>query len=485
VSVILVSNRVAGAKADGPVDGGLASALVQAVKASGAIWVGSSGRLSDGLRKEPLATLQALGAGAIATVDLPAAHYPGYYEGFANSALWPILHSRADLVRTDDDDFASYCEINKIMARALRPYLRPDSLFWIHDYHFLTLAREMRRLGIDRPTGFFLHTPFPDPSTFANLPHHRELARALLEYDLIGFQTKHDQVNFADYVERELDLKVLGDSLVTKTKTRLGTFPIGIDPIHFAEHATKAATRPEVSRLRASLQGGKLAIGVDRVDYSKGLENRFRAIDRLLARNPSLRRTFSCLQVAVPSRIQIDTYRRLQADITALVGDVNARHGDIDWMPIRYVSRGFPQSTLTGLYRAAHIGLVTPLHDGMNLVAKEYVASQNPLDPGVLVLSEFAGAAQQLDAALIVNPHDVDGMARALVKALGMSAEERRARWQSMMKVLEDSSIASWFSDFVTALASTAPPSLASPGEEVAPLSLMGARNDLASLITH
>jgi trehalose 6-phosphate synthase len=468
VSVILVSNRVADPKPGGPIEGGLASALIQAAKASGAIWVGTSGRLSDNNRKQPLAAVEALGSGTLARLDLPAAHYRRFYEGFSNSALWPVLHSRPDLIRTDNDDYASYRQINAFMARALPPYLKSDSLIWIHDYHFLALAEELRALEIKRPIGFFLHTPFPHRSAFVQLPHHRELVQAMLHYDLLGFQTARDQANFIDYVEHELRLAVVKGPRVAKTGTKLATFPIGIDPRAFAEQATKAAARPEVSRLRASLHGGKLAIGVDRIDYSKGLDNRFRAIDRLFTLHPRLKGDLSVLQVAVPSRGQIEAYGRLQTDLAALVGEINGRHGDIDWMPIRYVTRGFAQSTLAGLYRTAQIGLVTPLFDGMNLVAKEYVAAQNPLDPGVLVLSEFAGAAAQLDAALLVNPHDIDEMAGTIAKALSMSAEERRERWESMMAIIEETDITSWYEDFMAALAATVSPLL--EREEAAPL---------------
>jgi trehalose 6-phosphate synthase len=437
------------------------------VRKSGAIWLGASGRFSDGKRREPVASLEACGAGALARLDLPANHYHRYYEGFANSGLWPVLHARPDLISTNDEDYQSYCEINAIVARALRTYLKSDSLIWIHDYHFLGVAQELRKLGVDRPAGLFLHTPFPDRSIFAKLPHHRELARAMLGYDVLGFQTAHDQANFADYAAQELGVRVVDGSLIAQTRTRLGAFPIGIDPRAFAEQATKAAARPEVARLRASLNGGRLAVGVDRIDYSKGLGNRFRSIDRLLEAEPRLKRELTVLQIAVPSRGQIEAYRQLQSDVATLVGEINGRHGDVDWAPIRYVNKGFAQSTLAGIYRTAQIGLVTPLCDGMNLVAKEYVAAQNPLDPGVLVLSEFAGAAAQLDAAVLVNPYDVDAMARATMTALTMSAEERRERWQAMMTTLEEADIGSWYMDFVSALEGIAPP-LVGPEEPVA-----------------
>jgi trehalose 6-phosphate synthase len=452
VTSILVSNRVVSPKADGPVEGGLASALLQAVRNSGAIWVGTRIGQSETGRKEPLAALEALGSGATARVDIPAERYRRYYEGFANSALWPILHSRPDLIRVDQDDFTAYCEVNAIMARALRGFLKPDSMIWVHDYHFLTLGRELRRLGVDRPIGFFLHTPFPRPNNFVSLPGHREIVRAMLQYDLIGFQTDADLLNFSTYVERNLGMSVTARNFVTETRTLLASFPIGIDATAFAADAVKAAARPDIARLRASLMGAKLVIGVDRIDYSKGLENRLRAFDRLFQTSPELKRQVSMLQIALPSRGQISTYCRLQSELATLVSEVNGKHGEIDWTPIRYLNKGFNQAALAGLYRAAHVGLVTPLYDGMNLVAKEYVAAQNPLDPGMLVLSERAGAAQQLDAAILVNPHDTEGIAEAVRTAMTMPLDERRERWQAMMAVLERDNIGAWFSDFMSAL---------------------------------
>ncbi|MBV9526883.1 trehalose-6-phosphate synthase, partial [Sphingomonas sp.] len=311
--------------------------------------------------------------------------------------------------------------------------------------------------------GFFLHTPFPSRTVAVGLPHHQELVRAMLSYDLIGFQTDEDQGNFSDYLRNELGMTVVdGVARSAYGTTRLASFPIGIDAGEFAERAIRAAGRAEVSRLRRSLQGTRLVIGVDRVDYSKGLANRLMAFDQLLESEPQLRSTVSMLQVAVPSRGEIDAYRNLQRELAVLVGEINGRHGEVDWVPIRYLNRGFGQATLAGFYRLARVGLVTPLRDGMNLVAKEYVAAQNRADPGVLVLSEFAGAAKQLDAALLVNPHDLDGVARAIGRALSMSLDERSERWQAMMAVLQESSLDAWFKTYVEALAATrVPPKVA------------------------
>ena len=454
MDLVVVSNRVARAKANEPMTGGLAAALLPVVEKSGAIWVGSSGRVRDNATKDSFAQIESLGAGALALLDLPAAHYGGYYEGFANSALWPALHSRTDLIRVSQDDYQSYREVNAFMARALMRFQTPNAAFWIQDYHFLALGAEMRALGVGNPLGFFLHTPWPARRIISGVPHHRELIEAMLAYDLIGFQTEDDCENFATYLRSDLGLEVDGKGIVTSQfgTSRLAAFPIGIDVDGFAAQAQRASSHPDVSRLRKSLHGERLAIGVDRVDYSKGLVNRISAFDRLFEMQPSLKRSVSLLQIATPSRGGIEAYSNLQSELSKLVTDVNGRHGEVDWTPIRYLSKGYGQTVLAGFYRAAQVGVVTPLHDGMNLVAKEYVAAQNPIDPGVLVLSKFAGAANELDTALLVNPQDIDGMARTIAIALSMPATERRMRWEAMMVKLRASTIHSWFADFIDAL---------------------------------
>src|ERR1700759_2019745 len=433
--------------------GGLAAALLPVVENSGAIWVGSSGRVRDGLQKEPLAEIEALGQGALAMLDLPAAHYGGYYEGFANSALWPALHSRADLIRVSQGDYLSYREVNSFMARALLRFRKPDTAFWIQDYHFLALGAELRDLGVNQPIGFFLHTPWAPRDVIEGVPHHRELVEAMLAYDLIGFQTEDDCQNFANYLSSTLGL-IVDDGVVISQhgSTRVAVFPIGIDVEKFARQAVKSVSHPDVSRLRRSLNGEKLAIGVDRLNYSKGLVNRIKAFDQMWTTHPSLARTVSLLQIATPSRGAIEAYGNLQSELAKLVSDVNGLHGEVDWTPIRYLNKGFSQTVLAGFYRTAQVGVVTPLHDGMNLVAKEYVAAQNPDDPGVLVLSKFAGAANELDTALLVNPHDIDGMARTIATALSMPLPERQMRWEAMMAKLRGSTIQQWFADFVDAL---------------------------------
>jgi trehalose 6-phosphate synthase len=449
----VVSNRVANGKAGEPMTGGLAAALLPVVEKSGAIWVGSSGRVRQPAQKEPFAEIESLGTGALAMLDLPAAHYGGFYEGFANSALWPALHSRSDLILASQNDYLSYREVNAFMARALLRFCKDNTLLWVQDYHFLTLGAELRTLGVTTPVGFFLHTPWPVPSIVESVPYQRELITAMLAYDLIGFQTAEDCENFRACLRNLSGLKFQGELVLSPHgRTRLATFPIGIDVEKFTREAAKAVTHPDVTRLSRSLNGARLAIGVDRLDYSKGLINRIKAFDRMWAMRPQLTRAVSLLQIATPSRASIEAYGKLQGEVARLVSEVNGRHGEVDWTPIRYLNKGFSQAVLAGLYRTAQVGVVTPLHDGMNLVAKEYVAAQNPADPGVLVLSKFAGAANELDAALLVNPHDIEGMARTMALALSMSVAERRLRHEAMMEKLRERTIQRWFADFIAAL---------------------------------
>lgn len=472
MTVVVVSNRVARVSAGEPMMGGLASALLPAVKSFGAVWVGSSGKFQKPQDRDALASIEALGCGALATVDLPEAHYANYYEGYSNSALWPALHSRIDLLQCGKAHYASYREVNRYMARALLRFAKPDSRFWVQDYHFLCLGEELRKLNIRQPIGFFLHTPWPDRATIVALPQHRELVSAMLAYDLIGFQTQEDCNSFIAYVEAEFGSSCVDGMFDTRYgKCKVACFPIGIDADEFAEFARQAAGHIEVQRLIQSLRGRKLMIGVDRVDYSKGLLNRFKTFDRMLSENPKLKRSVQFLQIAVPSRSTIESYSELQDKLAFQAGMINGRHGEVDWTPIRYLNKGFSQTTLAGFYRAAAVGLVTPFHDGMNLVAKEYVAAQNPENPGALVLSEFAGAARELDAAILVNPHDIDGMTQKIISAINMPLSERTERWTSMMKALRSSSIHVWFSDFMEALgdarsvpANTSTPSVAIRG---------------------
>ena len=449
--LVVVSNRVAQPREARA--GGLASAMQAALEQCGGLWFGWSGRIVD----EADATPRMERAGRIdyALVDLTRSDHDEYYLGFANRTLWPLLHFRPSLLDYHRGDFAGYQRVNAAFARQLAPLLRDDDVVWIHDYHLIPLGAELRALGVGARIGFFLHVPVPPPALLAVLPHHEQLFPKLAAYDLVGLQTWRDRDALLAYF-RERDASTGADGNVELPDGRrfeIAAFPIGIDAVKVAEQARKAAGSPATARLVSSLEGRKLVIGVDRLDYSKGLPQRFEAFGRFLARHAAWRARVSFLQIAPPSREQVQEYRDLRSRLERLAGATNGRYAEPDWVPIRYVNRSFIQGTLAGFYRVADIGLVTPLRDGMNLVAKEYVASQPPEDPGVLVLSSFAGAADELAEAIIINPLDPEDIVESLEHALSMPLAERRERWAAMFERVSRNDIAAWRQAFLERLA--------------------------------
>jgi trehalose 6-phosphate synthase len=300
---------------------------------------------------------------------------------------------------------------------------------WAHDYHLVPFARMLRQKGFRGPLGFFLHVPFVPPSMLDTMPVGRELVADLCAYDVVGFQTEEHAQDFRDCAQRLLGATVEGEWIRLDGRlVRAFADPIGIDAQGFAQDAERAAADKQVQRLVGVLESRSLAIGVDRMDYSKGLPNRFEAFARLLEKHPEHRRKIHFMQICPRSREEVDEYRKLRAELDRLTGRINGRYSEFDWTPLRYSTRAAPRSTLAGLYRVARIGVVTPLRDGMNLVAKEFIAAQSDEDPGVLVLSRFAGAAHELTEALIVNPFDPDAIADAMHVALTMPAPERKER---------------------------------------------------------
>ena len=451
--LVVVSNRVAvpgEARA-----GGLATALQAALGERGGVWFGWSGKTVHGhsgqlheLRDGPIRYL---------TVDLNRADLDAYYNGFANRTLWPLLHFRLDLVDYDRSTRQGYHRVNALFADKLAPLLREDDTVWIHDYHLIPLAALLRERGIGCRIGFFLHVPMPSADLLMAMPDHQRLLTTLYAYDLLGFQTQRDNDRFQSYVRLYGGGRVVGDNLLEVPggrRFRSGAFPIGIDTAQIATQAAAAMNKPALRALRTSLEQRLLAIGVDRLDYSKGLPERFRGFERYLQRHPDQRGTLTYLQIAPVSRGDVNEYQHLRSELEQIAGHINGAHAAPDWTPLRYVNRNFPHTTLTGFYRSARIGLVTPLRDGMNLVAKEYVAAQNPDDPGVLVLSLLAGAAQELDGALAVNPHDLDGVADAIARAATMPLAQRRERWRPMLDHLLEHDIHAWRKNYLHALAS-------------------------------
>jgi len=457
--IVIVSNRVPIPKARVAVAGGLAVAL-RDLLVPGTLWFGWSGRLAADPAPQP-ALVEARGV-TYATIDLAADAHRALYVGFANGALWPVLHFRLGLMHYRREDWLGYLAVNHTFASSLRQMLRADDTVWAHDYHLLPLGRLLRRQGFGGPLGFFLHVPFVPPSVLEAIPVARELVADLCAYDVVGFQTEEHARDFRDCAQRLLGAVVDGEWLwLNGRRLRAFADPIGIDARAFAGEAARAVHDKLVQRVADSLSGRALAIGVDRMDYSKGLPNRFEAYGRLLERHPAHRRRIHFLQICPRSREEVDAYRKLRVELDRLTGRINGRFSEFDWTPLRYSTRAAPRATLAGLYRIGRIGLVTPLRDGMNLVAKEFVAAQPDDDPGVLVLSRFAGAARELSEALIVNPFDPDAIADAMHAALTMPVEERRERQAVLKAKVFRTSAAAYCRRFMDALAAQAPRAVA------------------------
>ena len=358
--------------------------------------------------------------------------------------------------------YIAYRRVNRLFAERLASYLRDDDLVWIHDYHLIAMGEELRQLGVKCRLGFFLHIPFPSAEVYMTMPWHDRLMQALCAYDLIGFQTSNDLRNFHDYLYREGIGYGLADGLVQAfdRTLRAQDFPIGIDAEEFAQMALSAEAVRTSQRLSRSLLGRKLIIGVDRLDYSKGIPERLRAYETLLQNYPEQRRQVTLVQISAPSREDVPEYAEIRSQVEATAGRINGRFSEFDWAPLRYINRGFTRRTLAGFFRLSRVGLVTPLRDGMNLVAKEYVAAQPEDDPGVLILSRFAGAADELEGAIIVNPYDLEAVAEAMHLGLTMPLEERQDRWRRLFAQIKEHDVVRWRRRFVEALARTPAPAL-------------------------
>lgn len=444
--LIVVSNRVAPIKAGKVAAGGLAVGVYDALRQSGGIWFGWSGEVSSA----PQTNTETIGEITYVTMGLTRQDYDQYYRGFSNATLWPIFHYRIDLARYNRQEYDGYRRVNGMLAAKLKPLLKPDDIIWIHDYHLIPFAEECRRLGIRNRIGFFLHIPFPPPEILTVIPPHNDLLKTLCFYDLIGFQTETDRLAFQDYMTREVRGILEKDGSLTAygQNFRAGVYPIGVVPDEIQELAESSQRRRRPMR-RITDVARKKIISVDRLDYSKGLVERFKAYEALFDRFPEHRRGVEFIQIAPTSRSDVKTYQHIRQQLESEAGHINGRLSDLDWTPLHYLNKSHDRRVLTGLFRDADIGFVTPLRDGMNLVAKEYVASQDPEDPGVLVLSRFAGAAHELTSALIVNPYDCIGMAEALDRALRMPLAERRDRYEHMMSIIRTADLDAWRDTFL------------------------------------
>lgn len=449
--IVLASNRV-GDLSKGSQSGGLATAVGDVLREGNGVWFGWSGDIVEndaqiGLHLDRQQNV------TIATQALTQEEYDGYYLGCSNRALWPVFHYRLDLAIFDSQDFERYKAVNRRMARALAGLLTADDVVWIHDYHMIPMGAELRALGVANRIGFFLHIPFPPPEIFTAVPDHEWLMDTLFAYDVVGFQTEQDCQNFSRYIRQSAD-EVTAETHPFRAAGRnplVKDYPIGIDAAAFAA----MATTPEAEQRIRQLVRGSISnhvIGVDRLDYSKGLPDRFRAFRRLLEQHPEHRKNTVLMQIAPPTRGELTAYAEIRTELEQLSGAINGEFGDFDWTPIRYVHRSVARDTLAALFRGSKIGLVTPLRDGMNLVAKEYVAAQDEADPGVLVLSQFAGAAADLKEAIIVNPHDPDEVASGIDQAIRMPLNERKERHGALNARVHERDAAAWRKAFLADL---------------------------------
>lgn len=432
--------------------GGLVTAVRSAMEQSGGLWFGWSGR-SARRRATTGPTVRLYGHIQLATMDLSSDEVSLFYLGFSNRTLWPLLHSFPTRVVIRHDTYRAYRRINLRFAQALMPYLRADDLVWVQDFHLFHLGYELRRLGWNGKLGFFLHVPFPPAEIFSILPWSRDTLEALLHYDLVGLHTDRYKHNLADALDTELGGELKGDSYSYGGRTaRLGVFPIGIDPDAFRPRAEghKHTLADELGL--AANPDRKLILGVDRLDYTKGIPHRLRIFERLLERHPNLGGKLIYIQISSPSRTRVPEYVQEKEQVERLVGQINGRFSEAGWVPIRYLYRSYDQSELADIYHDTDVCLVTPLRDGMNLVAKEFVAAQDVESPGVLVLSGFTGAAQTMQDAVIVNPYDISGTAEATYRALRMPVSERRRRNRSLLSVVERHSSQNWSNSFCAAL---------------------------------
>ncbi|HZJ62932.1 MAG TPA: trehalose-6-phosphate synthase, partial [Kofleriaceae bacterium] len=447
--LVVVSNRLPAAPSSDRKRevGGLVSALMPALTETDGIWLGWSGAERDpGLRLR----IEQVDPVTRAQFDYPPQWRQKFYAGFCNQSLWPLLHGFPGRLRYLDDEWQCYVEANRAYAGLVLEAGGSSAKVWVQDFHLMLLARELRRLGHLGRIGFYLHVPFPSLDDFETMPWAAEVVAALLDFNLIGLQSQRWYDNFIQTVRG-----LLGSDAEIRARDHCRVIPVGIDPDRFADAAaTRNGEASELGSFEDMLRGRKLILGVDRLDYSKGIPERLEAFARLLERYPEWRGQVSFVQVSVPTRSEVTEYAELRSRVEHLVGRINGAYGEAEWVPVRYLYRSYDQATLARLYRLAAVGLVTPLRDGMNLVAKEYVAAQDEADPGVLVLSKFCGAADRMTLALLTNPYHVDGVAADLDCALRMAREERVARNAALRVAVWQDTASAWARTFLATLRS-------------------------------
>ncbi|NLV24728.1 MAG: trehalose-6-phosphate synthase [Deltaproteobacteria bacterium] len=436
--------------------GGLVTALQPIIKEHHGLWIGWPGCGDEAPCRQMLDDFSAREGFDLEGVPLTEEEVEKFYWGFSNESLWPLFHDLLGYCRFDIEHWRSYVKVNRHFAEVVSRVTRPDDFIWVQDYQLTLVGRSLRHLGLAQNLGFFLHIPFPSLDLFWRLPWKDDILQGLLAYDLIGFQTSRDWRNFVHCVttlipgaeviqrRRHTTLIRIGERQITA-----GHFPISIDYREFNALAQSPEVVAEAASLRARYGQQRLVLGLDRLDYTKGVPERFLAFERLLEKYPELQQRIILLQVVVPSRTLIPDYRNLKGMVEQMAGRINGRFAVPGWTPIQYYFRSLNQTQLLAHYRCADIALVTPLRDGMNLVSKEYCSSR-PDQDGVLILSEFAGAAEQLGAnSLVVNPYDVDGTADAISYAFQMDPEEKKHRMLRLRISISRNNVHRWVRNFI------------------------------------
>lgn len=442
--IFVVSNRVSDPEAARQA-GGVAVAIADMIADQSVVWFGWDGRVVDDEAFTPAEFIEtSCGRSKTFTVALSRTEHERFYLGYANSVLWPVFHNRLDLALFEAGYFEEYKRVNRRFAEQLASMLQHDDVVWIHDYHFLTLAKELRDLGVRNAIGFYLHIPVPPAQAFLAVPEYAEIAEALSFYDLIGVQTQLDVANLIDFFLQSVFGQLMrnGSVRIAGRKVRIKSFPVGIDLATFDNIPNDLDSPSKETRI----------VGVDRLDYTKGLPQKFRAYGHFLASNPEFKGNVVLAQIAPPTRETLDAYNDIRSELENLTGSINGLHSDLSWSPLQYLHRTFEREQLFAIFRNSRVALVTPLRDGMNLVAKEYVASQDPSDPGVLVLSRFAGAAESLTEAIIVNPYNIPETANAIKQALEMPLEERKRRHAELLATISRENSAQWSANFMAQL---------------------------------
>jgi len=475
--LIVVSNRLplsltrheSGSWEARPSSGGLVSALAPVLRRRGGVWIGWPGTTDVGQRQvaPALESVRSHYGCTFKPVMLSQEEVEEFYFGFSNEVIWPLFHDLFTNCNFEPRYWQAYQQVNRKFADAIAEIAQPGDFVWVHDYHLMELAGQLRASGLDLNTGFFLHTPFPPLEIFLKLPWRFEILRSLLAFDSIGFQTMHDRRNFLQCVRTLCHVGAEGSGAVVRLRIRghegddalldpgvereisVGTFPIGIDYHNVADLAETEKVRAKAEALKKDINHRQMILGVDRLDYTKGLLQKLQAFREALVRYPEMRGKINLVQHVVPSRKEIPEYRQLRLDLERLVGEINGQFTQSGWVPIHYMFHSLKFEDLIAYYLAADIALITSLKDGMNLVAKEYCAAQAD-ESGVLILSEFAGAAAQLQkGALLVNPYDIERMADAIGEGFRMPTEQRRERMRILRRIVRTQDVYRWADTFL------------------------------------